>query len=132
MIDKFKTANISFTNLVHPSVIKSSYIEMKRGIIICAGNILTVNISIGNHVIINLDCTVGHDVVIKDYCTIAPSANISGNVELDEGCDFGTNASTIQSVKIGKWSVIGAGAVVVNDIPPNCTAVGTPAKPINK
>jgi acetyltransferase-like isoleucine patch superfamily enzyme len=42
----------------------------------------------------------------------------------------GINATIIQSVCIGLWSTIGAGAVVTQDIPDNCTAVGIPAKPI--
>lgn len=36
----------------------------------------------------------------------------------------------IQGKSIGDYSIVGAGAVVVNDIPANCTAVGNPAKPI--
>jgi sugar O-acyltransferase (sialic acid O-acetyltransferase NeuD family) len=106
-------------------------VELGCGNIICAGTIITVNIKIGNHVIINLDCTVGHDTVINDYVTCAPSVNISGQVEIEEGCDIGTNAAIIQGKKIGKWSIIGAGAVVSRDIPPGCTAVGVPAKPLN-
>ena len=36
----------------------------------------------------------------------------------------------IQGKNIGSQSIIGAGAVVVKDIPKRCTAVGSPAKPI--
>jgi acetyltransferase EpsM len=34
----------------------------------------------------------------------------------------------IEKVKVGEWSIIGAGAVVVQDIPPRVTAVGVPAR----
>ncbi len=130
LVEKFAKDINKFANLIHPSVIMSKHFRIGTGNIICAGNIITVNIEIGNHVIINLDCTVGHDVTINDYCTLAPSVNVSGKVTLSEGCDLGTNATIIQGKRIGKWSTIGAGAVVINDLPPYCTAVGIPAEPI--
>ena len=131
LVEKAADAGLRFANLIHPDVQLSRFVELGCGNIICAGTIITVNIKIGNHVIINLDCTVGHDTVIGDYVTCAPAVNISGQVEIEEGCDIGTNTAIIQGKKIGRWSIIGAGAVVSRDIPPSCTAVGVPAKPIS-
>ena len=116
--------------LIHPSVTVSEMVSFGEGSIICAGNIITVNIEIGKHVIINLDCTIGHDAIIGDYTTVLPSVNISGFVTINECVSVGTGSAIIQGVKIGKNTVIGAGAVVVKDLPENCTAVGAPAKPI--
>ena len=50
---------------------------MGKGNIVCAGNILTVDITLGDFNIINLDCTVGHDAVLHSYVTVYPSVNIS-------------------------------------------------------
>jgi sugar O-acyltransferase (sialic acid O-acetyltransferase NeuD family) len=116
--------------LIHPSVIFSDRVLFGEGSIICAGSIITVNIEIGKHVIINLDCTVGHDAVIGDYTTVLPSVNISGFVKIEECVNVGTGSAIIQGVTIGENTIIGAGAVVIKDLPANCTAVGSPAKPI--
>ena len=43
---------------------------------------------------------------------------------------MGSGSTVIQGKKIGKGSIIGAGAVVVNDIESFSTAVGVPAKVI--
>jgi sugar O-acyltransferase (sialic acid O-acetyltransferase NeuD family) len=117
--------------LIHPSVMLSKHVEVGEGTIICAGNIITVNVKIGKNVIINLDCTIGHDVEIHDYVTVLPSVNISGNVILEEGSNIGTGSAIIQGKRVGEYSIIGACAVVVKDIPQNCTAVGCPAKVIS-
>lgn len=121
---------ILFPTVVDPSVLVSERVEIGEGSIICAGTILTVDIKIGKHVILNLDCTVGHDAVLHDYVTVYPSVNVSGNVDVGECAEMGTGMQIIQGKKIGAGSIVGAGAVVVKDIPENCTAVGSPAKPI--
>lgn len=131
VLDRFAFYDwIDFPNLIDPSVLMSDRISMGRGNIICAGNILTVNITLGDFNIINLDCTVGHDVVMKDYVTLYPSANISGATILENCVEIGTGAHIIQGLSVGSGSIIGAGSVVIRDIPSCCTAVGNPCKVI--
>lgn len=130
VMDRLDGSKNNYPILIHPSVIYSDKVSFGEGSIICAGNIITVNIEIGKHVIVNLDCTIGHDAIIGDYSTILPSVNVSGFVKTDECVSVGTGSAIIQGVSIGKNTVIGAGAVVVKDLPANCTAVGSPAKPI--
>lgn len=133
IVQKLKSnKNIKFATIIDPSVILSENITIGEGSIICAGSILTVNISIGRHVIINLDCTIAHDDIIEDFVTINPSVNVSGNVVIEEGAEIGTGTQIIQGKRIGKESILGAGAVVIDDIPEKCTAVGIPAKRIVK
>lgn len=130
IVEKLERNNITFYNAIHPSVMKSEFITLGKDVIICAGVILTVNISIGDHVCINLNTTVGHDAIIEECCSIMPNATISGNDILGKCSYIGTGATIIHGKKIGDHSTIGAGAVVVNDIPDNVVAVGIPAKVI--
>jgi len=51
-------------------------------------------------------------------------------VIIKKGARIGVHVVILPGVTIGENSVIGACAVVTNDIPPNCVAVGVPAKPI--
>lgn len=122
--------NIYFATLIDPSVILSDRVQIGKGCVICAGTILSVDITVGNHVIINLDCTLGHDAEIEDFVTIYPSVNISGNVRIGTESEIGTGTQIIQGKCIGKQCIIGAGSVVIKDIPMKCTAVGSPAKVI--
>ena len=130
IIDKFKDSKVKFATVIDPSVIISKCVEIGEGTIICAGTIITVDIKIGNHVIINLDCTIGHDDVISDYVTVYPSVNISGNVTVGECSELGTGMQIIQGKNIAPNTIIGAGAVVVKDCLESGTYVGSPAKKI--
>lgn len=130
IIDKLKKSDVKFATLIDPSVLLSKRVEIGEGSIICAETIITVDIKIGNHVIINLDCTIGHDDVIEDFVTIYPSVNVSGNVLIGECSELGTGMQIIQGKKVAPNTIIGAGAVVVKDCAESGTYVGSPAKKI--
>lgn len=98
------------------------------GTVICAGVSGTVNVKVGNYVNVNLNCTLGHDCVIDDYVNLTPDVNVSGFVHIEEQADIGCGAVILPGVTIGRRAVIGAGATVTKDVPPNEVWVGTPAK----
>lgn len=130
-------ANLNFVNLVHPAATfgkgQREMIEVRRGVIVCAGARFMNTISVGNFTVFGLNTTVGHDVVVEDYVTIAPGANISGNVRLCEGVWVGANATINQGrpgrlLAIGAGATIGSGAVVLKDCDPGGVYVGVPAR----
>ena len=125
---------ISYPVLIHPSVIIGSpkYVDMGQGTIVCAGSILTTHISIGRHVLLNLACTVGHQSQIGDFSSFMPTCNISGEVNIGEGAFWGTGAKIINRRTVGCNVTVGAGAVVIDDLPENVTAVGVPARVIQR
>ena len=132
IINRVKKVNpgIKFGTVIDPSAEISDFVTIGEGTIICAHTIITVNISVGDHVIINLDCTIGHDAVLKDFVTLYPSVNVSGAAMIGHGAELGTGMQIIQGMSVGDYSIVGAGAIVVKNIPAKCTAVGNPAKPI--
>lgn len=130
-VEQAGSLGFRFATLIHPEVkMDATTVEIGHGCIVCAGNILTVNIKIGNHVIVNIDCTVGHDSIIEDFVTISPGCHLSGYTSVRRGAYIGTGAVTVERHEVGRNAIVGAGAVVVKDIPPDVTAVGIPARPI--
>lgn len=119
-----------YAKIIHPGVNITNGVLVSEGVIIQEGSILTIDISIGKHVSINPGCGIGHDVHIGDFSTLMWHVNVSGNVMIEEGCVLGTNSTILQGKTIGQWSTVGAGAVVIDNLPKNCTAVGIPANPI--
>ena len=122
--------NIRFATLVDPSVLLSGSVTIDEGSIICAGSVLTVDIEIGKHVAINLNCTVGHDAVLQDYATVYPGVHISGNVNVGQCVELGTGSQIIQGKKIENKIVVGAGSVITKDLSKQGTYVGAPVRRI--
>lgn len=134
LVRRATDAGWHFPALLHPRIEVSRWISVGNGVIICAGSILTTNISLGDHVHINLDCTIGHDVVVEDYVTLAPGVHVSGRVHIHRRAYIGTGATIIngsaeQPLVIGADAVVGAGACVTRPVPEGATVVGVPARP---
>lgn len=134
---KAASAGFDFAAIIHPRVERSRWIKIGIGTVICAGNILTTNIALGQHVQINLDCTIGHDVVMGDYATLAPGVHVSGWVYIGKRVYVGTGANIINGTRdnpllIGDDAIVGAGACVTKSVASNVTVVGVPAKPLQK
>jgi sugar O-acyltransferase (sialic acid O-acetyltransferase NeuD family) len=121
---------LDFVLAIAPEVRYSRFVTFGSGSVICSGSVLTSHISIGSHCLVNMNCTIGHDTVLEDYCVLAPGVHLSGTSHLEEGVDVGAGAVILPGYRVGRNSVIGAGAVVRTDIPANVVAVGVPAQVI--
>jgi UDP-perosamine 4-acetyltransferase len=74
--------------------------------------------AIGDNRIVNTGAIVDHDCLIGGHVHVAPGAM----------AHIGTAAAIIQGIKIGAGVIIGAGSVVIRDVPPEKKAVGNPAR----
>jgi len=102
IVNKINNPLVSYPIIIHPGVQLKPYqrCHIGEGSIIAAGNILTVGISIGRHVILNMACTVGHDVRIGDYTSIMPNCIISGGAQIGSDCFIGAGAAIMNRVEI--------------------------------
>jgi sugar O-acyltransferase (sialic acid O-acetyltransferase NeuD family) len=111
-------------SFVHPSV------QIGKGTVIFAGVIIQPDTVLGDHVILNTGVTVDHDCVVANFVHLAPGVHLAGSVIVEEGGFLGTGSVVIPGKKVGRWAIVGAGAVVIRDVPPLTTVVGVPAKPV--
>ena len=120
-----------YFTFIHPSVhIMDDNIEVGEGSFIGTNSILTTNIKIGKHALLNRGNHIGHDCIIKDYFSAMPGSIISGNCKIYDCVYVGTNASVKEKISIHSFTTIGMNAAVVKDITESGTYVGTPAKKI--
>ncbi len=114
---------------IHPTaIIMDENIEIGEGSFIGAHSILTTNIKIGNHAILNRGNHIGHDSIIGDYFSAMPGSIVSGNVTIGKNVYMGTNSTIIEKKKIKDKIIIGANTVVVKNLKKSGTYVGTPSR----
>lgn len=125
--------NTKFFTFIHPTaLILNEDVEIGCGSFIGAYSILTTNIKIGSHSILNRGNQIGHDCRIGDYFSAMPGSIVSGNVTIGNRVYLGTNSSIIEKKYLLDDITIGANGVVVRNIARPGTYVGCPVKLVTK
>jgi len=114
--------------IVHPSVLMAEDAMIGVGCQILAGAIISPDSRLDKYCIVNQNAIVGCSSILSAGVELGPAANICGEVIIKKDAWIGASATLIPKVKIGESAIIGAGAVVIDNLPANCTAVGMPAK----
>lgn len=116
--------------LIHPDAYVSPSATVGQGSVVMAKAAVQAGSVLKDGVIVNTAATVDHDCLLDAFVHISPGAHLSGNTHIGEESWIGTGACSRQQIRIGSRATIGAGAVIVCDIPDGMTVAGNPAKPL--
>jgi len=119
-----------FFSFIHPSSILSGDVDLGEGCFIGPNCILTTNIKIGKHALLNRGSQIGHDCIIGDFFSTMPGVIISGNNTIGDYVYFGAGSVTREKLNITSGVTIGLNSGVIKDIVVPGTYVGTPVKKI--
>ena len=113
---------------VHPAAAVARSAKIAGGTAIMPSAVLNPDCEIGEGAIINSGAIVEHDVRVDRYAHLSPNCAIAGGAQIGAYSHIGMAASVLPLKRVGVNCIVGAGAVVIDDIADNQVVFGVPAK----
>lgn len=123
-----KKSNIEILSFIHKSCKIMGENSLGEGTIIFPNNYLGYKSDIGKCCFIQSGCQIEHHNVIGNFCDINPRLTTGGFSKISDFCEINMSVNIINKIEIGPYSRIGAGSLVIKNIPTQVIAYGNPAK----
>ncbi|TCP62647.1 2,3,4,5-tetrahydropyridine-2,6-dicarboxylate N-acetyltransferase [Baia soyae] len=125
---------------IEPGAIIRDQVEIGANAVIMMGAVINIGSVIGEGTMVDMNAVIGGRGTIGKNCHIGAGVVIAGVIEppsatpviVEDNVLIGANAVVLEGIRIGEGSVVAAGAVVVDDVPPNVVVAGTPARVIKE
>ena len=131
-----------------------NHLETGHNVVIREENVIGDHFSIWNNSVIDYGCTIGANVkihcniyiaqftVLEDDVFLAPGVTIANDIHpgcsdsrecmrgpvIKRGAQIGVNVTILPFITIGERALVGSGAVVSKDVPPETVVFGNPAR----
>jgi len=130
--ERMTKRQLRLLRIVHPQTIVSPNASIGDGSIAIAGAVVNTGAHVGRCSILNTLSSVGHGCIVEDYAQLASGVNLGGAAIVGRGAFLGIGAKVVPEVRIGAWSVVGAGSVVLHDLPDRAFCHGVPARVVRQ
>lgn len=124
---RLKAHALRLATVIHPRAVVSAHATVGEGAVVLANAVVGTGAVIGSGAIANTGSIVEHDAFVGDFSHVAPHATLCGAARVGAGALAGANSTILIGRSLGDHSILGAGAVLVRDIPEACVAAGMPA-----
>lgn len=124
--------DFKFITVIHPLAIVGKDVSIGPGSVFMPGAVVNTSSVVGNHCIINTNSSLGHDGKMENFSSLASGVTLGGNCYIGRYSAISLGAKVIENVTILDHTVIGAGSLVLDDMPGYSVAYGSPAKVIRK
>ena len=132
LCEEMEQRGAEFITLIHPTAAIGPRSKVGAGSIVWRNAVISIDATLGRHVIMNYHTSAGHNAKLGDGVTLTPHCDVNGHVHLGRGVYMGTRAAVLPGLKVGDFAVLGAGTMVIRDVEPGTTIVGVPGRALEK
>jgi sugar O-acyltransferase (sialic acid O-acetyltransferase NeuD family) len=129
---RLRALGFELINAIHPSADVQGNVSLGAGNLICAGAILVTGTRVEDDVVINTGAIIDHDSLLESGAQVASGVTTSGCVTIRRAAFVGVGAILGPGVTVGERAIIGAGSLVLKDVPPGVLAYGAPCRTVRE
>lgn len=130
-MELFESLNIpdhQLVTIIHPQTFIGEGTELAPGVMVMANSYIGPETKIGKCTFVMANCVISHDNVIGGFCHFSAGSVCGSILNIGDGCDVALNATVMENVSLGDFSVVGAASLCMNDVEPHQVVIGSPAK----
>lgn len=128
-IETLKARGATFASCIHPTATLLNA-TLGEGAIVGPYAYIGADTIIGDFLFLQMHALIGHDVRIGDFLRMDVGSFVGGYATLGNDVTLYTHAKVMPSKKVGNHVVIGAGSLLLNNLPDEVTVFGSPAMKI--
>ena len=130
-IDWLRQKGGCFETIVAPTAVVHQTVRLGEGCLVLDHTIVSADVTLGDHVLCHANVLLGHDTKVGDHTVIESYAFTGGFAAVGECAVLHTRATVLPYKRIGAGAVVGAGSVVIGNVPAGKTVFGVPAVDID-
>ena len=127
-VNELSQHRLALRTVIHPRATVSPSAQLSAGVYVGPNAVIEANCHIGEGSIINCGANICHDCEIGRAVAVCPGVLVGGKSCVGDKTWLGIGSTMIDKIKVGAECFVGAGAVVVSNMPDGVLIVGVPAK----
>jgi len=129
LLQKLNDLGFYTPSFTHPRSYVHDSVKMGKAIYILPGTNIMPYTVLGDYVMVSMGVNIAHHNTIENGCFFSQGSNVGASIHIQTKAYMSISSTVMTGVKsVGKNALIGAGAVVIENVPDNAVMVGVPAK----
>lgn len=127
-VQELKRHSLFLRTIIHPRATISPSAQLSAGVYVGPNVVIEADCHIGEASIINCGANICHECVIGHAVAVCPGVMVGGKSRIGDKTWLGIGSTVIDKITVGAGCFVGAGAVVVSNVPDGVLVCGVPAK----